>query len=91
MSEKVEEAYWRHKCNRCSEIWYSRNESQRTAITKSASHHIGTRKECADIMTSMFFKKIHYNQWHMFTKHSTVQNQSSIVGDLSVSTLEFCF
>ena len=64
---------------------------QRTAITKSASRHIGTRKECADIMTSMFFWMVHYNQWDMFTKHSTVQNQSSIVGDLSVSTLEFCF
>ena len=27
MSMKVEGKYWKHTCNRCDEVWYSRKES----------------------------------------------------------------
>ena len=34
MSMKVEGAYWKHECNRCGEIWYSRNESPKNCNNK---------------------------------------------------------
>lgn len=35
MSEKVEGSYWKHECNRCDFIWYSKNENPKTCNNRN--------------------------------------------------------
>lgn len=37
VSKKVEGDYWRHKCNRCDNIWYSKNEDPKVCANKKCN------------------------------------------------------
>lgn len=33
-TEKADGEFWRHECNRCGNVWYSRNKSPRSCANK---------------------------------------------------------
>ena len=37
MSEKAEGEFWKHECNRCNYIWYSKNSSPNRCAAKKCN------------------------------------------------------
>ena len=49
MSTKADGDYWKHECNRCNEVWYSRNESPKNCNNKKCNSPYWNKQRVRDI------------------------------------------
>ena len=49
MSKKVDGDYYRHECNRCGEIWYSKKENPGTCVNVKCRSPYWNKKRVRDL------------------------------------------